>query len=1017
MIIPSTFRDFFHDKFFSDRIYRKFSFNEMAARGQGLDMGDKVKAPISLDKESIDFLHQFPPKFWAQAERQRWNMLHDALLALHQRRTGMGLKDLEEKIEQAMLAGWKGDSSQWDLLTDKLSPETLERLKNKYTPQRISHLMTAYELSEDKMKKEIHNEAETEAYEEIKSKTEGIGHQDTNSPHFTKDEPMEFTFGTKKFKAHPYLNRLYHKIERTEGKDHDSNSGLSDFDHHKGHLGYDLAHPEIAKVSDKEQKRTTRGAGSWPTNSQGGKRINQAINNLFVLNQHEMFGKLNVPPGAEWKEIEGAKDTFYYDQVLNQHLEDLKIKYSDGELRKQDFPNWNPRDIVEKGLKPMAKELANKDAEEGKIPSSPMPPGLNISPEERKVRMGPKGPIFPKVYLPHVKKVIHGEEKLVPIMNGSQIYNKLGDEEWHYKHDEHNRRILSPSGEPEYDWDRLKDRLTGPNDPKGKQYHVRVNPEEYHKSGNKGHQAGTAYQINQNATGRKFLSRLDDAFYDAYQKTFGSQESSLGEKGALYKDFNKGIWGCITSPNCGDARRTERSFMRQHTEDIHQVVVMKALQTLRGSASRPKIAGGEVVEEEEELHTPEGRMRFAAHETSKLAQANFGSGTRSRRNIGLANQDVSRNFTGSGGGEIGNSVDDEGGDRRASDYGDTSRSRGTRFFDPTSGTNWLNDIGMTATEKQRMLNRLAALAKAADDAVPSQIQSADDINSLQASWADSINVIDDIKRGLAQVYLKNNPRLADDEGLQKDIDDLVDTWIAGGAKNTQALVAKFRAHPLVAAITGEAPEAEAEKIKRPPSQKAMEAIEAFKGSSLHDAIKESQGKSTWPQVAAGLHPQNGKFSTLVKNFAARELEISDEESPYDEQELEILGAIQDYINDNFLKKTEVPQAQPQVQPQQRPGQVPAAQPALAARAIQSTEPRPPGATRNPSGDAGPIHLLKNDRRYLDLIHHPHFGTYAKTAPNTLSKLKEKMGEWRNRGHISQEDHDAAQAKIDAAMRG
>lgn len=1021
MSVFTTFKDFFQDKLFSDKIYRKFSFtemskarlDEMAMRGQGLDMGDKIKAPISLDKESIDFLHQFPTKFWVQAERQRWNMLHDALLALHQRRTGMGLKDLEDKIEQAMLAGWHGDSSLWDSLADRLSPETLERLRKKFTPQRISHLMTAYGLSEAAMKKEIRNEAETEAYEEIKSKTEGLEHQDANSKHFTKDEPQEFTFGSTKIKAHPYLNRLYHKIERTEGHDHDPRSGLADLGVHKGHLGYDLAHPEIARVNDKEHKRTTRGAGSWPTNSQGGKRISQAINNLFMLNQHEMFGKLNVPPGAEWREVDGAKDTFYYDQVFDQHLEDLKVKYSDTELRNRDFPEWNPRDIVEKGLKPMAKELTNKDVEEGKIPPSPTPPGLNIPPEERMVRMGPKGPIFPKVYLPHVKKVIHGEEKWVPVMNGSQIYNRLGDEEWHYKHDEHDRRVLSPTGEPEYDWDRLKDRMVGPTGPNGRQYHVRVNPEEYHKSGGKGHQAGTAYQINQNATGRKFLSRLDDAFYDAYQKAFGSQETSVGEKGTIYNDFNRGIWGCITQPNCGDARRTERSFMRQHVEDIHQVVVMKALQTLRGSASRPKVAGGEVVEEEEELHTPEGRMRFAAHETSKLAQANFGAGTRSKRKTSLAKMDISRHTVGSGGGEIGDNVDDEGGGRRASDYGDSARGRGTRFFDPTSGENWLNDVGMTATEKQRMLNRLAALAKAADDAVPSQIQSAEDIHNMQASWANSVNVIDDIKQGLTQVYLKNNPSLASDaEGLQKDIDDLVDSWISSGAKNTQALVAKFRAHPLVAAITGETPEAEPEKVRRPPSQKAMEAIEAFKRSSLHSAIIESKGKANWPQIAAGLKAENGKYSTLVKNFAARELDISDEETPYDEQELEILEAIQDYINDNFLKTaTAAPATTPVARPRPiAPTQAQAA-PALAAREIEA---RPTGATRNPAGDNEPFHALVADKRHLDVVHHPHFATHIKSSPNKLAQYKAKMDDWLQRGYISQQDHAAAMAKITAA---
>ena len=114
----NTFRDFFKTKFISERAYLQFdpnhferTYHEMAMPGVGEFTGDVIKRPISIDKDDINFLEQFPRPLWNSALHQRYEMLHDAILNLHDKRMNMSFKELQEKIKNALTSIWNGNSS------------------------------------------------------------------------------------------------------------------------------------------------------------------------------------------------------------------------------------------------------------------------------------------------------------------------------------------------------------------------------------------------------------------------------------------------------------------------------------------------------------------------------------------------------------------------------------------------------------------------------------------------------------------------------------------------------------------------------------------------------------------------------------------------------------------------------------------------------------------------------------------------------------------------------------------
>ena len=108
---------------FSNFIKRKI-FNEMAI------MGDVIRQPIRLDKDDIEFLHQFPPELWVQAIRKRY---HDDLAEALDARGKARLSD-KNKIKELAIKSIR--SRNFKQLNDDypqyFDEKTVDKLRKEY---------------------------------------------------------------------------------------------------------------------------------------------------------------------------------------------------------------------------------------------------------------------------------------------------------------------------------------------------------------------------------------------------------------------------------------------------------------------------------------------------------------------------------------------------------------------------------------------------------------------------------------------------------------------------------------------------------------------------------------------------------------------------------------------------------------------------------------------------------------------------------------------------------------------
>ncbi len=226
----STFCDFFQDTFLKEQQFTGFRPNHFKTLYEMARRYDVTKMPVNFDEDDIEFLQQFPHAFWAKASQQRYNMLFDALEKLHHERRGMGHEALAKAIVAAMT------THNWSPLK-RLMPDDL-----------VSHMARHLRpgLVREMNPRQIDIEADKLAHEFIKSKTDRV--PEHGEADFTfqandfdvaqgKNTSSQRTRNTVTYVAHPYLNRLYHKLERTKGLPHMPDSGLEG----EGKYGYDMA--------------------------------------------------------------------------------------------------------------------------------------------------------------------------------------------------------------------------------------------------------------------------------------------------------------------------------------------------------------------------------------------------------------------------------------------------------------------------------------------------------------------------------------------------------------------------------------------------------------------------------------------------------------------------------------------------------------------------------------------------------------------------------------------------------
>ena len=489
--------------------------------------------------------------------------------------------------------------------------------------------------------KQIDIEADKLAHEFVKSKTDRV--EDPGEVEFTfqdndfdpegdehgKDTSSQRTTKKVTYVAKPFLNRLYHKLERTRGLPHLPDSGLEGV----GKYGYDLAEP-IRSSNPDETPNATSGM-KFPTPEQTQNRIRDFLN----LNQHRIFGDL--PKNAEWL------PTKYTDRWSIGYVQDKIRKKIEARLRISG--KYEDNRELERDARLLAKKQVIDLAKAGKLKGPPIPGRF---PNGIPIELDGQGRLVaPPLYLPHklmpVKvKQPDGKIKVmkreVPIVNPAHFFRELGshveDYETETGQDGEQRRKYGPDGEPIYRVQRNK--LRGHE----KQF-VHVADDEFIPTRHR--QAG-ALDFNHNVEGKQHLSRGDIGYDEAFEKVFGSQRMvRLNAKNQIvptsgagfYEDILRGILSCINTTACGGATTHERDVLRTNIEDVHQMIVQGILADL----GNPK------------LYDKSGRQMYSKNKTTLYVQRNQGAGTRRLRKLTPTGRSVSFDATtvGKDGGQVG----------------------------------------------------------------------------------------------------------------------------------------------------------------------------------------------------------------------------------------------------------------------------------------------------------------------------------------------------------------------------
>ncbi len=615
----NTFQDFFQDTFLKDQRFAGFRPSHFKTLYEAR-RHDVAKTPVNFDADDIQFLQQFPASFWAKASQKRYNLLFDALEKLHHERRQMGHEALAKAITTAMT------TQNWSPLK-RMMPDDL-------VAHMARHLRPA--LVREMNPRQIEIEADKLAHEFLKSKTDRV--DDPGEVEFTfqandfdvaqgKDISSERTRKTVTYLARPYLNRLYHKLERTKGLPHTPDSGLEG----EGKYGYDLAEPKRSATAD--LPHATAGM-KFPTPEQTRNRIRDFMN----LNQHRMFGDL--PQDAEWL------PTKYTDLWSIQYAQDKLRKQIEARLRVGG--QYEDNKELEGDARAMAKKQVIDLAKAGKLKGPPIPgkfpDGIPVE------AVGPEGRerlVAPPLYLPHQLKDVKikqadGSVKTVkreiPLVNPAHFFRELGSHDEDYEH-ETGRKKYGPDGRPIF---RVPpDKLRGHE----KQF-VHVGHDGFIPTK---HRQAAALDFNHNTEGRRHLTRGDEGYDQAFEKVFGSQRHVLLDAknrlvpttgAGFYEDILRGVLACINSGACGGATSHERAILLQNIEDVHQIVVQAMLADLGN----------------EKLYERQGRQIYAKSKAANYIQKNQGAGggTRRLRKLTQTGRDISLDATtaGKGGGQV-----------------------------------------------------------------------------------------------------------------------------------------------------------------------------------------------------------------------------------------------------------------------------------------------------------------------------------------------------------------------------
>lgn len=642
----NTFRNFFDIKTTEDKFYEKIDFGHFQKLQEMAMWGDVAKLPVNIDEDDIEFLSQFPQKFWANALKKRYDMLFDALEKNHEERKTK-MKPIQDAIENALETG------DWDGLKGMIPDEKISNMMNRY--QRMSRKIDPKE------------EAEREAWEIVKPSTDRVespGEVDFTFRQKDYDHENEVEIGSNKklhtFVANPLLNRLYHKLERTKKLPHLPDSGLAG---KIGKYGYNMHNPirgpkifhvklkngdeiEIIARDEKDVPDAVQAKGYQKTdilkngiklNSQlsnqtagmkfpGEMTIDSRMSDFLNYNSHRAFGDL--PENVKWLKAGQL------DRSVIKHLEDKIQRKIEDELRRSG--KYADEKQVRQAASKLVKERMIEMANAGKLKGPPIPgrfpEGLPVTVENGKL-------VPPPLYLPYQMKDVKvkdekggvvTQKRAIPIVNPAHFFRSLGSDEKDFTYDDNGKIKYDPTtGEPIWNQDLVNSGKLRGHDKKL----VHVDDDEYKQNV---HRAPGAYQFNHDSGGREYLSPGTEGYEDAYRKVFGDEGMGLemaeltgfgkmtrikrSDSGNFFKDILDGLKPCWTAGNCGNATSHEGSIIAANIDALHQMVAQKMAMTLRSE----KLWGN--TEE-----AKKARRMFSNNVGGSYAQKDLGEGGGTRR--------------------------------------------------------------------------------------------------------------------------------------------------------------------------------------------------------------------------------------------------------------------------------------------------------------------------------------------------------------------------------------------------
>ena len=633
--------------------------------------GERPRGAISLDNDDIEFLYQFPPQYWAQAIYKRYNIdLYYGLKSRQDKRKQLH-DALIDKLKEALPTG----NFKKLLMEDFLTKKEIKQIKNEYGQSwREDHKNDSEAIS---------NAAEHIAYYIIEKRE-----PDATEP--GKQKYVFFKKGSNKKKkqtdtiiAHPFVNRLIHKLEKNVGESHSLTSGLTGV----GLYGFDLANP--TKVTGKDTHKTD--GLVFPTKDSA----QHAINRLLGMNFHRYFGDLpendtqsDIPDSSnetgkktvqieKWQNIPHIKNNLFADTVMEEEYVRMRLKeyetvfpwyyFSNPELdsifviaRRNNHPiTANLESIIESSplyndnikkwyrTHPEALNLliGYKNAVEngmqkldgGKIRKVA---GQNViiyddSLTKQAVRKSIKSNSDLTALLTKFSKndfelyrQKNADKKGPPIPSVSPEGKSIADE--HLVHLPMFKKNINLNGEEitimmPYVKASKYFRYASPNDPEKirKGYNKNIVHLKHHeyKKDYSGHMSGAAMHPNQmTKTGAPSMKKGVVGYKEKYDKVFGEMKP---DQNGLYQDIVIGIRRALNIKYSLASTSYVRKILLHNIPEIHDIVVEKMKSMLS----------------KEDLSTEQGRQIYAFNLTKSIIQQNtWGSGTVRMRLFKLKNK-------------------------------------------------------------------------------------------------------------------------------------------------------------------------------------------------------------------------------------------------------------------------------------------------------------------------------------------------------------------------------------------